>query len=350
MTITGEQWQAAKNILKHTLPGAYQNINRATLHPSPNGAVHIGVADNLVELYTARLSKPIASAIWQVTGEQPEIIFESTDAGGTVSPPAPAPAPQHVLQTFDFLPVWRKTGYSQMAHYVTKFWVPYLSPNVFATWNALAAADTRPVQHPENRWTLPREFSYRELARHIGARSHKTISGRKDECGISRKHRLINHQPITETCTLCPHPVHQLTPGNDGDNRCRYWRPGTMEILYAEKLLALDVRFAPGNPLPLFTISVYRVLPLLTPLQAEQLPAATRREHTRWLRRHEQTTRLTVADWQAITAATLVPRQPGYNPPRLTGSYQFNRILAEIGDDRVHESTDLGRTAPSPDA
>lgn len=348
MKITEQTWQETKEILRHTLTKATytQWLARAELLPSLNGRLRIGVPNKATaEWCTQRLMQPVRRAIAQATGtgtDGTDIVFEviSGSTGGTrVAKQSAASAEPETIPTFDFLPVWRKTGYSQLPHYVTQFWVPYLKPAVFATWNALAARDTRPLHHQENRWTPPKEYSYRQLARHIGAGSHKTISGRKDECGISRARRQ-NGSRITETCTPCLHHIHELTAGGiDGINRCKYWRPGTLEILYTEHMLVLEAHIPSGDTLPVFTVSVYRVLPILTPAQVAHLPAGTRREHLRWLRRYEKTTRLTVEKWQSIDNDTLVPRQSGYTPEPLTGYYQFNRILAEMHPDSMHEST-----------
>ena len=311
--VTPQQWQAIKDILQHTLTTAtYRRwLVRAEPLPSPNGRLHIGVPNaETAEWCNQRLMQPVRRAVMQVTGtaDLPDIVFEVMASPTGESPVAAPDAPG--IANFDFLPVWRKTGYNQLPHYVTRFWIPYLKPAAFATWNALAARDTRSVQYPENRWTLPRQFTYRQLARDIGAASHKVISGRKEECGISRKYRL-DGTPITDVCARCLHPIHRLSPGTDGDNRCKYWRPGTLEVLYREQLLALDVHHPPGDNLPTFSLSVYRILPILTPTQVATLPAAIRREHRHWLSKHETLLRLSAADWEAITTPTLVPHQPG---------------------------------------
>ncbi len=346
MTFTTRQWQAAQEILQHTLTKATYTrwLAQAELLPTLNGHLRIGVPNaKTAEWCNRRLMQPVRRAIAQATDNAniPEIIFEVSRTPAKNDASAESVSGDTTL--FDFLPIWRKTGYNQLPHYVTRFWIPYLKPATFTTWNALTARDTRSVQHPKNRWTLPQEYSYRQLARHIGARSHKIISGRKEECGISRKQRLAG-SPIATICTSCIHTIHQMSPGTDGDIRCRYWRSGTLEVLYNEQLLALDIRYAQENTLPFFTLSVYRVLPLLTPRQIERLPAALQREHRRWLYQNEKTLGLSVSEWESIGFPTLVPRQPGYRLKPLHGEYQFNRILAEIrssGD--VHESTDLGR-------
>lgn len=341
--ITTQQWQTAQEILQHTLTKATYTrwLARAELLPTLNGHIRIGVPNaETAEWCNRRLMQPVQRAIAQATDNTniPKIVFEKSSITTTNNTPASSNA-----TFFDFLPVWRKTGYSQLPHYVTRFWIPYLKPATFTTWNALAARDTRSVQHSENRWTLPQEYSYRQLARHIGSRSHKVISGRKEECGISRKQRLAG-SPIATTCASCIHLIHQMSPGTDGDVRCRYWRPGTLEVLHNEQLLAFDIRYAQGNTLPFFTLSVYRVLPLLTPLQIERLPTVLQREHRRWLHQNEKTLGLSVSEWEAITIPTFVPHQPGYQLKPLHGEYQFNRILAENqASSNVHESTDLGR-------
>ncbi len=224
--LTHQQWHAAKELLQHTLTKATYTrwLAQAELLPAIDGQVHIGVPNaKTAEWCNQRLMQPVRRAIIQVIGNGavPDIVFE--DASTATQTPKPSGAPDDAgIAAFDYLPIWRKTGYNQLPHYITHFWIPYLGPAVFATWNALVAGDTRNVQYRENRWTPPQEFTYRRLAREIGAKSHKTISGRKNECSVSRKCRLAG-SPISTTCDSCIHTVHQCSPGADEENRCRYW-------------------------------------------------------------------------------------------------------------------------------
>ena len=117
-----------------------------------------------------------------------------------------------------------------------------------------------------------------------------------------------------------------------------------LETLVREKLLAFDVHQSEHELVIAFSISVYRVLPLLTPTQVAELPAATRQAHRRWLYKHAQTLRLSPTDWETLATPTLVPRQPGYRLKPLNGEYQFNLILAEA--EAIQESAELGRIAP----
>lgn len=346
MHFTDEQWALAKQSLRQTLPqGAFNQWLAHTELQAANGNIRIAVKhETQRDWLEHRLKKPVLQALngvsdETITAEQLFFVVDEDSPSVVVDPKLSLP---------DFYAVWKKTGYSPLAHYVTRFWLPYLKPTVFAVWKALESTDTRPVTDIANRWSKPREYTYRQLARMVGAGSHKSISGRKEECGISRDHRRLE-KPITNTCAQCPHSVHQLLPDAEGDNRCKYWRPGALEILFREGLLSLNPHYSAQNSIIAFTLSIYRVLPLLTPAQIDVLSPSLRREHKHWLRDYEKTTGLGLDVWQSITASTLVTRQAGYTRyTPLTGTYQFNRILAEIAETDIHESNKLGRNAPPP--
>jgi len=330
--LTAPQWAAAKEILRHTLTqGTYDRFIANAALQAANGKIRISVSTpQKREWLEHRLKTPILRALNTLIdpGIEPDkLVFVVEPDPALPTEPSIPPAPGFP----DFYAVWKKTGYSQVAHYVTRFWIPYLNPTVFAVWKAIETTDTRPVSDFANRWTRPREYTFRQLARSVGLASRHPISGAKRECGVSLNARLRGYA-IQNTCAPCPHTVHRLEPDPEQVNRCKFWRAGALEILYREKLLALEVtQSTPAENSRFFRFSVYRVLPLLAPAQVASLPKPLRREHLRWLHTHRQTLGVTPDAWQQLTANTLVPAQAGYERYKpLDGHYEFNRLLVDI--------------------
>ena len=331
MYFDNDHWEAAKKSLAWTMTRATyeQWIARAQLQ-HVNGQIQIIVAHQLqAEWLETRLKKPILRAINdQVDEEIPadRLVFVARDDAPTLSLTGESGAK---LSLPDFYSIWKKTGYSPLAHYVTRFWLPYLKPAVFAIWKAIESTDTRPVTDTANRWTRPREYKYRRLTEMIGASARRTVSGAKRECNISLKARLQD-QSILADCAQCPHHIHLRELDADHVSRCKYWQPGALEILFKEKLLALETtKLTPSENSRIFRLSVYRVLPLLTPYQVQFLPKYIQRDHENWLKTYQKTLRITLHDWENIEERTLVSAQSGYYSHKpLDGYYQFNRILA----------------------
>jgi len=331
---TADDWREAKDLLRHTLTkSTFERFVAPAELLSANGRVQIAVSTpRQRDWLEHRLKTPVLRALNSLitpplTAETLEFVVRNGSA--PLLPPEAEPAAGPELP--DFYRVWQKTGYSAIAHYVTRFWIPFLSPIVFAVWKAIESTDSRPVKNIENRWTRPREYTFRHLARTIGLTSRHPVSGAKRECGVSL-HARQNGSPISTTCSRCPHSIHRLEADVEGVLRCKFWRPGALEILAREKLLALEVsQSTPAENSRLFRLSVYRMLPILTPTQVAALPQPLHREHARWLAAHHATVGLTPDDWQQISIPTLVSAQPGYVRHKpLDGRYEFNRLLIDI--------------------
>lgn len=263
------------------------------------------------------------------SSEQPVTIAEPVATATETSVPFTTGA-TFAAET-DFAKIWYKKGFAQVPHYVSEFWLPYLGPAAFSLWKYLDSLTSTDIKYPENRWTPPEKHSYTQLAKHLGSQNRRIVAGGPVECSRSLNGRLAG-LPIQTDCPQCPFLIHLCKPGKDRDNRCQYWKEGALEILYREHLLALDIDDSSPSPKGHKCIlQVWRVFPILTPRQAERLPADIHNGHSRWIKDHQNLLNLAYTDWSNLTDETLVTAQAGYAQYRsLFGHHQFNRILAEL--------------------
>ncbi|GAB4423982.1 MAG: hypothetical protein Kow0031_02750 [Anaerolineae bacterium] len=204
------------------------------------------------------------------------------------------------------------SGYAQLPHLYTHFWLPLLGP-AFDLWLSLTADDKRSLKAiAPNCWTPARSYTFRELAARLNQQNPRCVYGYADECHHSRQRRLAS-QPLTETADCCrnrkwAHIRRQSLP--EGGYLCQHWVEGRLEAL--ERLGLARVHLAqPTSRKP--RVQIWRLLPPLTPAQAGRLTPHRRRDFEQWLTDYGHTLGLTPERWQRMTAPSLLPLMPGYD-------------------------------------
>lgn len=187
------------------------------------------------------------------------------------------------------------SGYAQVPHLYTRFWMPLLGP-AYTLWLNLTGDDRRSLRAiAPDFWTPPRSYSYRELAARLGQQNPRCIYGYADECHHSRRQRLEQRTPLTAPADCCRNPRwshlrHQPLPG--GGFICRHWVPGRLEILHRHGLTRVQLS-TPAARKP--ALRLWRLLPPLTPRQVNTLTPELQRDYLGFIRDYGRLFRLDVA-------------------------------------------------------
>lgn len=211
-------------------------------------------------------------------------------------------------------------GYAMISHYAAYFWQPYLG-QAFALWKRIDADERSSLKQVENRWSAPRRYRYRQLARALGKDHPRVIKGGPVECWYTKNGRINGRQVLG----CCGNPEHQPScaeMGADQLPRCLHWHRGLLQILADEGLAAVAATEA-ERWLNRLEVQVWRLFPVLTPWQVSRLNIQLQEEHERWLEGQGDRPKLgealgvTLREWEQIEARTLVPLMTGYADFRL---------------------------------
>ena len=116
-------------------------------------------------------------------------------------------------------------------------------------------------------------------------------------------------QPLAQCCGR--HTPSMFSEGEPMTRQCRHWRKGALEVLQEEGVLLVEeragVRRGKG-----FRFQVWRMLPLLTPVQAAQLPMILQLRHEQWINQYGHIAGFDMQMWEAIEGERLVTGMPGY--------------------------------------
>jgi len=222
------------------------------------------------------------------------------------------------------------TGYSQLAHHTTYFWMPLLGP-AFFLWKLLESEDPRSLKSIRpNYWALPKKYSYTELAAKLNRCHGRYISGDALECEQSRLARKMG-QPVTGEGGCCGSPTYdllRLKPHPKGQGLiCQHWKLGLLEILRQEGLAAVELN--PGERKP--TIQVWRVLPIISPRQYAHLSSQIQSDYDIWLEQYGHLFEIPDRQtWQSISEPSLVPLLPGYDQVQVKDSFDQRRKKQEF--------------------
>lgn len=237
--------------------------------------------------------------------------------------------PADLLAGAEFDPA-RMGGFSILSHYATYFWGPLLGP-AFDLWLRLAADKRIPhakgdnyIKQPEVRWSPPLRYTFSEMARMVDKVHPRVIKGGEVECWQTLKSRETG-EPRLSCCGAYDLVRPQL--GLDDCVRCMHWQTGLLQLLHAEKLVA--VREQPGQRRAhRLEVQVWRYLHLLTPAQVARLNVPLQDEHERWLTGGSDRPNLAAAlgidpeEWAKIEAPTLIDQLPGWaEGRRLTADF-----------------------------
>lgn len=172
-------------------------------------------------------------------------------------------------------------GYVLFPHYAPKYTRPYLGDEAFDIWEYVRSQD----KNASAPWTEPREFRGSDLAAHVDCSAQK-VTGVWRPCKVFDEAYFENGEVLT---VCCEQHAGEFTDARSsksfpgGRPMCRFWVHGALEILQAEGLAVWE-KIGTGPRNTFYTIQVYQRLPLLTPKQAERLPASIQSDHKRFFR------------------------------------------------------------------
>jgi hypothetical protein len=206
--------------------------------------------------------------------------------------------------------------------YDNQFWQPYLGSwgwtgyrKLLLVWigSVKKKKDLKlldPSKPANQAWTPPFRLSYRNLTRKLGSSNAKLVPGGVYECHRSDQARRLLQKPLQECCGAhSPHGWKRLEDGAGG--QCFYWRPGLLQQLFDEHLLAIRVS-STGRA----TVQVWRSLPLLTPAQVRRLDDTLQADHDEWLDEFGHLFGLTLDQWSTFTIGSMVPYMAGWRKGR----------------------------------
>lgn len=284
-----------------------------------------------------RLYETIKRTLTSLMGQEIPLRFIVTANGTGPKPATPVPSkPTQPRTGLDFIrnisfdSLWYDsggTGYDRMSKYCAQFWRAYLSrlnPKCYSLWEFLQVADTRNVSASAfTHWTPVKKYRVRALARTLGC-APATISGGFRQCPVFNA--ALAEGRVLDSCCGNYQPV-RMKVSRYGNPQCLHWVSGAFEQLYQAGLLAITVTGdAPRSTF--HHLQVWRLLPLLTPYQVQQLHEVEQEAHERWLEKHAHKGGFRVDAWSAIVEPSLVPLMSGYDEGRsLYDVYQPNPLL-----------------------
>jgi len=283
-----------------------------------------------IRFVVAGLDDP-AGPTARAQAETPPPAAPARSAAAAQPDSSPAPNPAQRLAQTDFAQLWNRLGWSPVAHYAAYFWQAYLG-QAYALWKRLEAelripVKVRDIRQTDHRWSPPLRFYYRQLARMIGKRHPRIISGGEIECWQSMRARREG-QPLAGCCGRAAFQPSRSGRDRAGQPKCLHWKMGHLERLYREHLVAIEEKKGSRKANHL-RVQIWRLLPILTPSQVGQLNEALQAEHERWLEGRSGRPALgTVlgisrSEWEQIEAPSLVPLMSGYEAGRvLRGTYR----------------------------
>ena len=289
-----------------------------------------------------RLADTISRTVATVTGHPVEFEFvvKSEVDLPVAAPETPLPPQSDFARRIDFEKLWQKSGFTQIPDYAIRFWRAYLG-RAFDLWELLVSEDKRDVKLMHKGelpyWTPPKRHTYHGLAAALRC-SRKTLTGRLAPCpAFERLKREARFEILPDPpAVCCRHQAQtQWRANSNGEAECVYWLEGLLERLYREGLIAVQRVQTPGKPRAHdLRLQVWRLLPLLTPIQIDHFPRELDREqHRDWLERYAPRLEFDVGFWEQITQPSLVPDLPGYDWGReLHDVYLNNPLLAKTGE------------------
>jgi len=310
---TFEQWLQHTRLLDHA-----------------DGVYRIAVqSEQAQEWLQHRLRETVERTLANLVGEPVSVEFVVA-AAPVATPPDPTPAAgpptgddPSLLSQIDYQQLWNSTGFIKLDHYANIFWRRYLG-RAFDLWLYL---QSKPMSrhHLAQGWTPSKKFRFRELARALKA-SVNSIKGAEENCYYLRLAADLG-QPFSDCCGRFQEVRWEpaLRQAQDEAPRCMHWRTGWLEILFAEKLLAVEEIKSPDKPRShSLKLQVWRILPLLTPWQVGHLSEVEQERHDRWVERYGHLAQppVSLEAWEAETAPTLVPLMT--SPPYDLGRTNFD--------------------------
>ena len=220
-------------------------------------------------------------------------------------------------------------GYAMVSHYASRFIAPYLGP-AFLLWKRLDADERTSIKDPAKRWSEPQIITYNGLKNAMDYPHTRYIGGQTMECSQSIRAIRETGQSLTQCCLK--HSPARTKIDREGRPRCYFWYTGQLEILYQEKLLAIEVEKRGDHPRSrTIRVQIWRLLPILTPWQVGKLNGELQKAHQAWIEDFGHLLNLNYAVWKKITERTLVDLMEGYNEYRqLHTPYTFSAKFLQL--------------------
>jgi hypothetical protein len=221
-------------------------------------------------------------------------------------------------------------GFSQLAHHLTYFWMTLLGP-AFFLWKWLDSDDPRSLKSIKpDYWSLPRKYSYTELAGKLNRRHGRYIAGDALECERSRLMRKAGQscQSKEDCCGSPNYEFLRLKPHPKGQGlMCQHWNDGLLEILHQEGLAVVELNTGERKP----TIQIWRMPPLITPYQYARLNEQIQSDYDHWLAKFGHLFNVPERKaWRSIEEPTLAPLMPGYDQAQVTDNFDQRRKKQEF--------------------
>jgi hypothetical protein len=220
-------------------------------------------------------------------------------------------------------------GYSMLHNYAVTYWASYLG-EAFILWKKLEIEDKRYLRDfAHNYWTPPTRQRYTGLAQSLNKVHPRSVSGGVVECWHSIRTRQAGDH--LECCHNPDYAPVKTVTDSAGCGRCLHWQTGALEILHREGLAVVEEINAESPRAHLLKIQIWRMLPIMTPIQIRGLHAQIQAEHSRWIAQFGRLFNLeSVEQWEKITERSLVNLMPGWGDHELTDNFNPSRKFKEL--------------------
>lgn len=331
-------WLAALDSLRHQMPRATYDLHLrdSRVDPSSNGVLRIAVGTDASAWYLRRMTRNVIAPTLRSLGHGGPIEFvthgasqvdataSQPAAAATAAPPvSPAGGPgQSARPAGQLQPADRilpgdvaaiarydlsQNNWTKHSRYL-RFWVPlfnglnsYGGRIALPVWQAIR--DQFDVSRLDAAWTPPLSKSAGEWAALLGCSSQK-LMGVWRGCAMFDAHlsefgeppaACGNCYPRVEPVAQWPSRTKALPDWPEGRPTCRHWVPGVLETLALERWAYVVSRGSTSAST--ITVQVYLRPPLITPQQAEALPAGVAADHEQALRQEHG---VDLAAWRQV--------------------------------------------------
>jgi hypothetical protein len=345
-----ELWSAALNLVRHqTTQEIYDlHLRDSRVDASSNGVLRVAVGSDASVYHLTRMTRNLIAPALRSLGHTGPIEFvthgataaasaseraaataaaplispagegASIDLGRSTSPsPAGQLQPADRILSGDVAAIARydlaQNNWTKHSRYL-RFWVPlfnglsrYGGGIALPAWQTIR--DQFDISRLDADWTPPLTTSAGEWAALLGCR-HQKLLGVWRGCAAFDATLAETGAPPAQ-CGGCyarieavgswPARTKATPEWPDGRPTCRHWVPGVLETLAQERWAYVIVRGATSDSA--ITVQVYLHPPLLTPQQAEVLPAAVAAAHERSLAGEHG---IDLATWRQIDALRMV--------------------------------------------
>ncbi len=356
---TDRLWLQTLSSLKNQMTDATYNAHLAgTTAQRVNGHLEVVVAnDTSREWLDFRLAPSIKQTLAHLAGQPIDLVFvakptvldttvlDSTEANAVLArdlvdlPEATNPQDSAFVRGINFKQLWFQTGgsgFDRIAKYWSRFWRAYLNrrnSRTYSLWEYLQNDDYS-NQEKAPYWTTERKRRIRPIARALGC-SPKTITGGFRQCSVFNKD-LQEGVPRSECCkNHQPSDFMYLTQNKEP--RCLFWETGALEVLDDEGLVSL-IKIGTNARNTFYHIQVWRLLPLLTPWQVEQLHEVEREAHEIWVQSQVSKGYFSQAGFDTYGRHQMVAQLPARDQGRLRHTpYKPNPLLESIDSNNSDE-------------